>query len=312
MRISSSLFTNNLLAQMNNLQSQQTQLQGEVSSGLSVTLPEDNPGAMDQALNLQSQASANTQYQNNITQLQSTATTAGDAMNNLQTIAEQAADIATEANTDHTSTQLTAYAVQVGSLIQEALQAANTQDTRGNYVFAGSINNQPPFVAQTDSSGNVTSVSYKGNTDTPASQIGPNLTVSAVTPGGNTTGSGPAGLLVDSSSGADLFSHLISLQQDLISGNTANITSTDSPNLTVDENSIVSGIAANGVVQATLQSAATAASQLGNSLTSQTSNLTGADMATTLTNLDQVETSLQAAMQSGVMIMNLSIMDFLQ
>jgi flagellar hook-associated protein 3 FlgL len=189
---------------------------------------------------------------------------------------------------------------------------ANTQDTQGNYVFGGSVTNQPPFVATTDASGNVTGVTYQGNTDTPASEIGPNQTVSAVTPGANTTGSGAAGLLVDSSSGADLFSHLISLQQDLTSGNTANITSTDSQNLTNDENNIVAGIASNGVVQATLQSAGTAATQLGDSLTSQSSNLTSADMATTLTSLDQIQTSLQAAMQSGVMIMNLSILDFLQ
>jgi flagellin-like hook-associated protein FlgL len=138
------------------------------------------------------------------------------------------------------------------------------------------------------------------------------LTVSAVTPGANTTGTGPSGLLVDSASGVDLFSHLISLQQDLASGNTASISSTDNPNLTKDENSIVAGIASNGVAQATLQSAGNAATQRGEDLTNQSSTLTGADMATTLTNLDQLQSSMQAAMQSGVMILNLSIMDFLQ
>jgi len=311
MRVSTSLITNNLLAQMNQLQGQQTQLQGEVSSGLSVTLPEDNPNAMGQALNLQTDASANTQYQNNITQLQSTATTAGDAMNSLQTITEQAGEIATEANSVTSPTQLATYAAQVGSLIQEALQMANTRDSRGNYIFGGTINNKPPFVANT-AGGVVTSVGYQGNADTSASQIGPNLSVSATMPGCNLTGSGAAGLLVDSSTGVDLFSHLISLQSDLSSGNTANIASTDSPNLTKDEDNIISGIAANGVAQATLQSAGNAATQAGENLTTQTSSLTGADLASAMTHLDQVENSLQAAMQSGVMIMNLSIMNYLQ
>ena len=116
------------------------------------------------------------------------------------------------------------------------------------------------------------------------SQIGPGQTVSAQVPGENTTGTGPAGLLADSRSGADLFRDLISLQQNLTSGNTAAIASTDSPNLTKDENNIVSGIAANGVLQSTLESASTAATQLGTSITTQTSNLTSADLATTLTN----------------------------
>jgi len=297
---------------MNQLQGQQIQLQNQATTGLKVSLPEDDPAAVAQVLTLQTQAAANTQYQSNITQLQNTATTAASAMNSLQTITEQAGTIATEAGGVNTSTQLANYATQVGNLIQEALQAANTQDANGHYIFGGTIDNQPPFAATTDASGNVTAVTYNGNTHTSASQIGPSQTVSAQVPGENTTGAGPAGLLADSRSGADLFRDLISLQQNLTSGNTAAIASTDSPNLTKDENNIVSGIAGNGVLQSALDSAGAAATQLGNSLTTQTSNLTSADLATTLTKLDQTQTAYQAAMQSGVMIMNLSILNYIQ
>jgi len=311
MRISESLFTNNLLTEMNQLQSQQNQLQNETTTGLKVTLPEDDPAVMNQALTLQMQASANNQYQSNITQLQNTATTAASAMNSLQTITEQATQIATEAGGINSSTQLANYATQVANLIQEALQAANTKNTQGNYIFGGTINDQPPFVATTDAGGNVTGVAYQGNTAVSQSIIGPGQTVTAQVPGANSTGSGPAGLLADSRSGADLFGDLISLQQNLTSGNTAAITSTTSANLTKDENQIVSGIAENGVLQSTLEAASATATQLGTTITTQTSNITGADLATTLTRLDQTQTALQAAMQSGVMIMNLSILDFI-
>jgi flagellar hook-associated protein 3 FlgL len=311
MRVSSSLFTNNLMSQMNQLQSQQAQLQTEVSSGLTAAEPGDNPDAMGETLDLQTTANANTQYASNITQLQGTASTTGDALSSLQTIVEQAGEIATSSDSTASSTQMTSYAAQVGNLIQEALQAANTQDTNGNYVFGGAVNNQPPFVATTDANGNVTGVTYQGNTDTPQSQIGADQTASGVMVGANTSGTGPQGVLVNSSTGADLFNHLIQLQQDLTSGNVSNISSTDSPNLTNDENNIVEGVASNGVTQASLETASTASSQLGEALTTQSSNLTSADMATTLTNLDQVQSSLQAAMQSGVMIMNLSILSYL-
>ena len=312
MRISTSLFANSFLSQMNQLQSQQMQLQNQATTGLKVSLPEDDPATMDQALNLQTQAAANTQYQSNITQLQNTATTAATAMNSLQTVIEQAGEIATDAGGVNSSTQLATYATQVGNLIQEALQAANTQDTQGNYIFGGTINNQPPFVATTDSNGNVTAVTYQGNTDESQTPIGAGQTVSAQVPGANTTGSGPSGLLADSRSGANLFSDLISLQQDLTSGNTTAIASTDSPNLTTDENHMVSSIAENGVLQSTLESASTTATQLGTSITAQTSNLTSADLTTTMTKLDQTQTAYQAALQSGEMIMNLSILNFLQ
>jgi flagellar hook-associated protein 3 FlgL len=312
MRISSTLFTNNLLLQMNQLQGQQVQLQNRATTGLQVTLPEDDPAVMNQALDLQTQAAANTQYQSNITQLQATATTAGSAMTSLQTITEQATEIATQAGGVSSPTQLANYATQVGNLIQEALQAANTQDAQGNYIFGGTLNDKPPFSAVSDAGGNVTAVNYTGNTDASQSQIGAGQTVTAQVPGANTSGSGPAGLLADSRSGADLFRDLISLQQNLLSGNTANIASTDSPNLTTDEDHLVSGIATNGVLQSTLETASSAATQLNTSIATQTSNLTSADLATTLTKLDQTQTAYQAAMQSGVMIMNLSILDFIQ
>ncbi len=313
MRISSSMFTDNLISQMNQLQSQQIKLQNQSTTGLKVSLPEDDPATMNQVLNLQSQASSNTQYQSNITQLQATATTTATAMNSLQTITEQAGEIATEASGGTvSSSQLSTYATQVGSLIQEALQAANTKDSNGNYIFAGTNNNQAPFSAATDSSDDVTSVTYKGNTDVSDTQIGPGQTASAQVPGENPTGTGPAGLLADSRSGADLFSHLISLQQNLLSSNTSAISSTDSPNLTKDENNIVSNIAANGVLQSTLETANTAATQLSTNITTQTSNLTSADLTTTLTELDQTQTAYQAAMESGEMIMNLSILDYIK
>jgi flagellar hook-associated protein 3 FlgL len=311
MRISDSLFINNFLAQTNQLQARQNQLQNETTTELKVSLPEDDPATMNQVLNLQTQAAANTQNQSNITQLQSTATTAATAMNSLQTITEQAGEIATEAGGVNSSTQLATYATQVGNLIQEALQAANTQDAQGNYIFGGTINNQPPFTATTDASGNVTAITYQGNTDESQTPIGAGQSVSAQVPGANNTGSGTEGLLSDSRSGADLFRDLISLQQNLTSGNTTAIASTDSPNLTTDENHIVSGIAANGVLQSTLESASTAATQLGTTITSQTSNLTSADLATTLTQLDQTQTAYQAALESGEMIMKLSILNYI-
>jgi flagellar hook-associated protein 3 FlgL len=312
MRIASNMFSSNLITQMNQLQGQQIQLQNQASTGLQMTLPEDDPATMAQVLDLQSQTAANTQYQSNVTQLQSSAGLSGTAMNSLQTITEQAGEIATEAGGVNSQTQLSTYATQVGNLIQEALQAANTQDSQGNYLFGGTVNNQPPFVATTDANGNVTAVNYSGNTSVSNSEIGPGQTATAQVPGENTTGIGPTGLLADSRSGANLFRDLISLKQNLSSGNTAAITSTDTPNLTTDENHLVSGIAANGVLQSALESASTNSTNLGTNLTTQTSNLTSANLATTLTKLSQTQTAYQAAMQSGVLIMNLSILDFIQ
>jgi flagellar hook-associated protein 3 FlgL len=312
MRVSTSSFSNNFLYQVTQLESQQTTLQSEATSGLKVTSPEDNPGVMDQVLNLQSEASSNTQYQSNISQIQNTAGTASDALNSLQTVVEQAGEIATEANGVASPTQLSTYAAQVGQLIQQALQVANTQDSQGNYIFAGTATATPPFSATTDSSGNVTAVTYGGNTSVAKSEIAPGLTVTAQNPGENTTGSGPDGVFADSRNGADIFSHLISLQQNLQSGNTSAIAATDSPNLTNDEDNVVTQISGNAVLQSSLDAAGNVAQQKSTNVDTQMSNDTSADLAQTLTQLDQTQTAFQAALQSGTMVMSLSLMEFLQ
>ncbi len=311
MRVSTTSFTSGFLNQITQLESQQGKLQNEVTTGLKVSLPEDNPGVMNQVLNLQTEASANTQYQSNITAVQSSATTASDALTSLQTIVENAGEIATEANGVTSPTQLSTYAGQVSNLIQEALQLGNTKDADGGYIFGGTATGAPPFTATTDASGNVTGVTYNGNTSVNKVGIAPGLSVTAQSPGENNTGSGAGGVFADSRTGADVFSHLISLQQNLSSGNTSAISSTDSPNLTKDEDNVVTQISGNAVVQSTLESAGNIASQQSTGIDSQMSNDTNADLAQTLTQLSQTQTAYQAALESGTMVMGLSLLEFL-
>lgn len=311
MRVSTTAFSNNFLYQINQLASRQSTLQSETSTGLKVTLPENNPAVMNQVLNLQTEDSATTQYQSNITQVQNSANTVSDALNSLQTIVEQAGEIATNANGVNSPTQLSTYAGQVGQLIQEALQLANTQDPQGNYLFGGTATGSPPFSATTDASNNVTAITYNGNTSVAKSAVAPGLAVTAQIPGENNTGSGTEGVFSDSRTGADVFSHLIALQQDLTSGNTSAISSTDSPNLTKDEDHVVTQISGNAVLQSSLEAAGTMANQNSTNIDTQMSNDTNADMATTLTQLSQVQTAYQAALESGTMIMQTSLIEFL-
>ncbi|MGA2747699.1 MAG: flagellar hook-associated protein FlgL [Verrucomicrobiota bacterium] len=312
MNVTTTSFSTNFLANISQLEARQSTLQNEATTGLKVQEPEDDPAVMNQVLNLQTEASADTQYQSNITQLTDSATTASDALNSLQTIVEDASEIATEAGGVDSSTQLSTYATQVGQLIQEAVQLGNTKDANGNYIFGGTNTGNPPFTAATDASGNVTSVTYNGNTSVAKSEIAPGLTVSAQSVGENNTGAGASGVFADSRTGADIFNDLISLQQNLTSGNTSAISTTNTPALSKDEDNVVTQISANGVLQSTLEAAGTTTTQQTTALDTQMSNDTNADLAQTLTLLDQTQTAYQATLQSGVMVASLSLLDFLQ
>ncbi len=311
MRVSNSSFSGNFLYQIGQLQTQQSTLQNQATTGLSVTLPENDPSAMNQVLNLQAQSSSDNQYQTNISRIQSSATTSSDALTSLQSLVAKAGEIATQASGVVSSSQLSSYATQVGQLIQQALQIANTQDSQGNYVFGGTQTGSTPFSATTDANGNVTAVTYSGNTSVAKSEIASGVTVSAQSPGENNTGSGPEGVFADSRTGANLFSHLISLQQNLQSGNTGAIASTDSPNLAKDEDNVVTQVSGNGVLQSTLQVAGSVLQQRMATENTQMSDDTSANLAMTLTKLSQTQTSYQAALESGTMVMSLSLMEFL-
>jgi len=311
MRVSNSSFSDGFLYQIGQMESQRNALQNQTSTGLSFTQPQDNPAGMNQLLNLQSEASSATQYQTNIAQIQSSATTASGALTSLQSLVEQANEIATQTDGLTTSTQLSSYATEVGQLIQQALQIANTQDSNGNYIFGGTETANPPFSATTDANGNVTSVTYSGNTSVAESEIAPGLTVSAQSPGENNTGTGAEGVFADSRSGADLFNDLISLQQNLQSGNVSAVAATNRPNLTKDENNVVTQISGNAVLQSSLQVAGTVAQKQVDNENTQMSNDTSANLAQTLTKLSQTQTAYQAALESGTMVMSLSLVDFL-
>jgi flagellar hook-associated protein 3 FlgL len=312
MRIAGTTYTESLVSQLNFLSSQQFQLQGQLSTGQRIQKPEDDPAAIAQALGLQADSTQASQYAQNISSLQTTATTSYDALQQIKSISDRAGEIATLADGTRTPSELQAFASEVNQLIQRAVQVANQKDG-DSYVFSGTKSDTVPFSATVDANGIVTGVTYQGNTSVSQSEIAENSTVSVGVPGENTTGSGARGLLADSRYGADLFSHLIALQQDLASGNTGNIAKIDQPALGQDEDNLIYHITNNGVVQSRLEAAATINSSRQSSLQQAITKVAGVDMTKAITQLSQAQSTYQAALQSSSVLLQLqqSVLQYL-
>ncbi len=312
MRIAGTSYTDSLVSQLNSLTSQQFQLQSQLATGQRVQKPEDDPAAMAQALNLEAANSQASQYAQNVASLQTTANTAYDALQQLKTISDRAGEIATLADGTKTPAQLQSYAAEVNQLIQRAVQIGNQKD--GNaYLFSGTKSDTPPFSSTTDANGVVTAVDYQGNTSVSQVEIAQNATISLGTPGENNSGTGPRGLLADSRYGADFFNHLIALQKDLASGNTAQISKTDAPALSKDEDNLIYHISNNGVVQSRLDAAASSASTLQSSLQQSLTKVAGVDMTHAITQLSQAQSTYQAALRSSSVLLQLqqSVLQYL-
>jgi flagellar hook-associated protein 3 FlgL len=288
-------------------------MQGEVSTGLAVQSSSDNPTAMSETLQDLAKEAAQSQYSSNITTLQSRANTISSTLSSLQTIVSKAGEVATSAvSSTTTSSDLTNYADEINSLINEVVGAANTKDpATGQYLFGGTNSGTAPYSTTTDSNGDVTAVTYNGNNTTNSAQISDNATLSVDIPGANTTGTGMRGLITDSGSGADLLNHLISLRDDLESGDTTAITNTDAGNVSKDEDNITYQVAHNGVLLNQLTAAATLVSSNTTNLKTMVSNSSGASLVDVATQLTATETAYQAALESSTKIQQLSILNYI-
>lgn len=313
MRVATDSFVNSMVGQTNALAAQLNNLENEVTTGLDVQAPSDNPGAMVTTLNDLASQSAEQQYSSNITTLQSQANSTYSVLQSLQSIVSQAQSIVTEAGSGTTTqTTLNDYAGQVTALIQQAAQLVNSQDPEtGKYLFGGTDSTYPPFTVATDANGNVTGVTYNGNGSVTQDEIAPGVTISTGVPGVNTSGGGTQGLITDSRTGADLFNHLIALQNDLLAGNTSAISGTDATNLQNDENNMTYQVAYNGNVQTRLSTAASLAASQNTSLNQAVSNASGTDVVQAMVQLNQTQTAYEAALEVTSRVMQVSLVDFL-
>ena len=313
MRVASNSLTNSLSAELAALGARQNRLQYQAATGKRISQLEDDPAAMRQVLDLQAQNSQLAQYQKNIATLQAQATSSYNAISGLQTISARAGEIATQADGTKSPQELSTYANEVTQLIQQGVDLMNSK-WQGTYQFGGTATGQPPFVMATDANGNVTSVTYQGNDSVPSAEIAAGASVSVQMPGANTSGSGAGGVITDSRNGADFFNHLIALQNDLRSGNTAAISSQDAPALAKDEDNITSQIANNGLLQAHLNTADALASTQSLSVQQTISQDSDADLAQTLTQLSAAQAAYQAALESGGQLLSQSntLLSYLQ
>jgi len=311
MRVSANTFSDTLITQLNSLAIRQQRLQSQAATGQRVRLPEDDPVALRRVLDLQSEFSSAGQYTRNIARQTELAQASYTNLKSLKTLSDRASEIATQTDDLKSPQELQFYAKEITEMIKQAVSLMNATN-RGDALFGGTMTNQPPYNMTLDANGNVTSVAYQGNTTLAESEISEGVTVSTQIIGENTSGSGPRGLVTDSRSGADLFNHLISLQNNLLAGNTAGIAATDRANLANDESNLLYHMSSNGAMQSRLEATASLNRERGLAIETQVSKEVDADLAQTLVKLSQTQTAYEAALQSGAKALNLSLMDYLR
>jgi len=274
---------------------QEDQAIQELSTGLKVNQPSDNPAAVAGYIVNSAQASAVNTYLSNISTLQGSMQEADSSLNSVVTALSQAISLAVEgANSTMNASDRAALAQEVNGIQQQILGYAN-DSFQGNYLFAGTAVKTQPFVADSSSS---SGVSYVGNTGVNNVDIGDGQTVPTNLPGSQ----------LFTAPGADVFQALADLSTALTSN--TNIPAAENEVQTAF-NYINSQRTFYGATLSRLNTATTFLNEESVQLSQEENNLVGADMATAASQLTQAETDLDASLAAGGKISQYSLLDYL-
>jgi flagellar hook-associated protein 3 FlgL len=294
MRVPTNSNGSQMLTQIQTLNSRQTRLQTQVSTGQRIFQPEDDPAAMGRVLTLNAERSRLAQFATNANYALDVSQASFSGLTQIKKISDRAGELATLGAGNLSPDAMQSYATELDQLIQQGVQLANTR-LRNDYLYAGTAVDQPPFVARSDGSGKF---DYVGNGTQATVQISDTASIAPGT-------SGATNLEL-----RDFLNDLVDLRDALNSGDTTNVTAVQ-PALVNDENNIVSALSEHGAVQMRIEISQSQRQERMDNLEKLVSSETDVDMAETITRLNQASVAYQAALQSTTKIMGMSLLDFL-
>jgi flagellar hook-associated protein 3 FlgL len=298
-RITSSMQDNQILANINNDLAALDNTQNEISSGLTIQQPSDNPYGAALVLQLQGQISQMNGYSSNVNDGTAWTNIATASLQSIQQMAQRVSELVVESENGTMSQQdLNDTAAEVDQLTDQIKQEADAQ-YNGQYVFAGTATGTMPYQAGANDA-------YQGNTGSVLRQIGPG-TVSTVQVNSNLSsvlGSGPA------AADGGLLDTLRTISQDLTSGNRAGL-GNDLTNINANVQSLEQLQSVLGATQDRLQMASTRITSTMTTDQTQLGNTEDVDMAQAALQFSTEQAGYSAALQSGAAVTQQSLMNFL-
>jgi flagellar hook-associated protein 3 FlgL len=179
MRISTAQYYETTAANYQRNFNKAIQTSAEASSLTRVNTAADDPIGAGRLLQLGQQSAMLEQYNGNINSIKGTLSLSETTLTSIGTALQRAKEVAlSAANGNATDADRKAYAAELGQIQEQVLGLMNSQDSAGNYLFAGSKTDTPPYSRNSDGT-----YSYNGDQSTLNLSIGDSLSVAS-----NTTG----------------------------------------------------------------------------------------------------------------------------
>jgi flagellar hook-associated protein 3 FlgL len=133
------------LNDLQSLQNRMTQTQAQLTSGIRISKPSDDPAAVGDVLQLQSDIGMATQVTTNLNGVKSAVDTASGVIQDAVSLLDQARSLAAQgASTTLTSTERASMAAQAEQILN-TLVADSRATFDGQYLFSGDSSSQPAY-----------------------------------------------------------------------------------------------------------------------------------------------------------------------
>jgi len=279
-------------------QAEQTALE-QMTTGRRVNQASDDPAAAASEVNIAYRMDGCDQYLRSISSLQSEMQTADSSLNSAVTALQNAISLGVEgANGTLSQQDRATLAQQVDGITQQILGVANLS-YNGHYLFAGTANAQPPYVADPSVPGGI---AYQGNDNVNSVEIETGQSVAANQPGS----------ALFSATGANVFQALSDLATALRNpdGTTDEIgNATTELRTAYDQLDQARAFYGNTVDQLTSVQGFLNSEQV--QLSQQQNSAVGVDANVAATNLTNAEQARNATVQAAASLNGMSLMDYL-
>ena len=276
-------------------------LQDELSTGLRVNSPSDDPIDARRAIDARTSIGTSEQYLDNMSmvgpQLEETAQCVLTSID----IVERVRELTLQgANATNSQLQLDEIANEVNQLL-EAMVVESNHQTNGRYIFSGTRTLQEAFTETRDANGNITAVTYNGNTEDINVAVADGIEITA-------NMSGQEAFL----NNIDTFQVLIDVRDDLLAGDYNSLEMTRLDELKTIREQLLRATAEIGAVQNRLDRTIANTEDFVVQLERVKSDSVDADYAETVINLNAASNAYQAGLNAAARTIQPSLLDYVR
>ncbi len=306
MKISTGLYFERSSQQLGNVQSKLTKVQEQLSTGLQIVKPSDEPDKASLVTRLESELARQASYQDTLKAVNVRLTAEETALKNTSDVMYRIKELAVQAANDTLGIEdRQSVALELDTLREQILSMANSQDSNGNYLFSGSRAGEPAF--NKDANGRVI---YQGDHSRMKVNVGDNRRMNLNLPGSDVFTRVVRDDGKGNKVGVDFFQALADLTQAV---KTADRTSIQRGIAEIDtlQNGISEGLGQVGADLSVVDMQTNVLDQVVLRLQTTRSDVEDLDYTEAITRMNKDQLALEAAQSSFAKISQLSLFKFL-